>query len=171
MPVNVSNLCKGCSRNYPQGRVGRIFFQTPPPQDTHGVRAPPSLGTHALITPRPTMDQILLDPQDKLPPPHPSDTSTKHPPPTGQKIVCGPHPPEDNFWNSPKCSTEIIQCSVGTLIQEEREGQCASSVFQNLVPHMWAFSFICRPHYVVCSSSPHLSSFQPSYSDFRRHPL
>ena len=41
------------------------------------------------------MDQIHLDPQDKLPPhpPHPSDTlSTKHPPPTGQKSVCAPPP-------------------------------------------------------------------------------
>ena len=36
------------------------------------------------------MDHICLDPQDKLPP-HPSDTSTKHPPPpTGQKSACGP---------------------------------------------------------------------------------
>ena len=45
------------------------------------------------------MDQICLDPQDKLPPPrHPSDTSTKHPPPTGQKSACAP---PDIFWNSP----------------------------------------------------------------------
>ena len=50
-------------------------------------------------TPAPTMDQIRLDPQDKLTP-HPSDTlSTKHPP-TGPKSACG-LPPEDNFWNSP----------------------------------------------------------------------
>ena len=49
------------------------------------------------------MDQIRLDPQDKLPPtPQPSDTlSIKHPPPTGQKSACGPPTPEDNFWNSP----------------------------------------------------------------------
>ena len=40
--------------------------------------------------------------------PHPSDTlSTKHPPPTGQKSVCGPPTPEDNFWNSPKAYTAI----------------------------------------------------------------
>ena len=49
------------------------------------------------------MDQICLDPQDKLPlhPPHPSDTlSTKHPPPTGQKS-------EDNFWNSPNLANDM----------------------------------------------------------------
>ena len=38
------------------------------------------------------MDQIRLDPQDKLPPPHPSDTlSTKHPPPPqDKKSACTP---------------------------------------------------------------------------------
>ena len=47
------------------------------------------------------MDQICLDPQDKLSrTPHPSDTATKHPPPQDKKVPAA-HPPEDNFWNSP----------------------------------------------------------------------
>ena len=58
------------------------------------------------------MDEMCLDPQDKLPPqpPHPSDMlSTKHsPPPTGQRSACGPPPPpEDNFWNSPNTVTKL----------------------------------------------------------------
>ena len=56
------------------------------------------------------MDQIHLDPQDKLPP-HP-------PPPLGHIVnktpsthrtkspVCSP-PPQDNFWNSPKEETGV----------------------------------------------------------------
>ena len=45
------------------------------------------------------MDQIHLDPQDKLPP-HPSthgQQNTLHP--QDKKMLAAP--PEDNFWNSP----------------------------------------------------------------------
>ena len=59
---------------------------------------------------RPTVDQICLDPQDKLlpnPPPHPSDTlSTKDPPPQDKKVsAC---PPKENFWNSPKQTDQVV---------------------------------------------------------------
>ena len=91
---------------------GAAFFSRPlHPQDTHGVRAPPTPRTRKCC---PTMDQICLDPQDKLPPPHPtpSDMSTKHPPPpTGQKSACGP-PPQDNFWNSPNATQSLHELRV-----------------------------------------------------------
>ena len=104
---------------------GYIFFQTPPPPGHTWSQSPLTLRTVLWTRPLtlrtcPTMDQIHLDPQDKLTPPipwtglvrenpHPSDTlSTKHPPPTGQKSACGPPtPPEDNFWNSPKESALV----------------------------------------------------------------
>ena len=68
---------------------GAFFFRPLHPQDTHGVTAPRPSGH-----PRPTMDQIRLDPQDKLPHPHPSDTlSTKHlSPHRTKKSACGPPP-------------------------------------------------------------------------------
>ena len=88
-PTLVYHLAKGHSRNYPGGAH---FFQTPPPPGHTWSQSPPTLKTRVLITPHPTMDQIHLDPQDKL---HPSDTlSTKHPSPPriGQKSACGPPP-------------------------------------------------------------------------------
>ena len=78
-------------------RGGTFSFRPLHPWDTHGVRAPWPSG-HS----RTTMDQVRLDPRDKLTL-HPSDRlSTKHPPPPQDtKSACGPTPPEDNFWNSP----------------------------------------------------------------------
>ena len=69
------------------GGWATFFFRPLHPQNTHGIRAPRPSGH----PPHPTMDQIRLDPQDKWTP-HPSDTSTKHPPLTGQKSACGPPP-------------------------------------------------------------------------------
>ena len=86
------------------GGVGHIFFQTPPPPHTweseppdpqeSSVNQTPPRTCKCFNYPHPTMDQICLDPQDKLTtPPHPLDTSRKHPPPTGQICACGPPPP------------------------------------------------------------------------------
>ena len=88
---------KGCSRNYPGG--GLHFFSDPSTPRTHVESDPPRPPGHVT---RPTMDQIRLDRQDKLPP-HPSDTlSTKHPPPTtGQKSACGPPTPRGWFLEQP----------------------------------------------------------------------
>ena len=95
---------------------GKFFFWPLHPQDTHGVRTPWPTGqfcepdppppghVSALINPCPTVDQMRLEPQDKLTPPtpwtglvrevpHPSDTSTKHPPPPQDKTVPVAHPP------------------------------------------------------------------------------
>ena len=83
--------------------------EPPDPQDSSVNQPPPPPGyVSVLINPRPTMDQIRLDPQDKLTPPpthppgqdwsessrHPSDTlPTKHPPSTGQQKCLRPtHP-------------------------------------------------------------------------------
>ena len=82
--------------------MGHSFFQTPPPQDTHVVRAPrPSGHVSALINPHPTMDQLRLDPPDKLSPVPLRHVNKTPSPPTEQKRACGPPTPEDNFWNSP----------------------------------------------------------------------
>ena len=58
------------------------------------------------------MDQIRLDPQDKLPPTPPRlrhiVNKTPFPPPTGQKSACGPPThPKDNFWNSPSIDSSL----------------------------------------------------------------
>ena len=47
------------------------------------------------------MDQICLDPQDKLPlhPPPLGHIVNKTPPPLDKKVFVAP---QDNFWNSPK---------------------------------------------------------------------
>ena len=58
------------------------------------------------------MDQIRLDPQDKLNPPPPGqDWSERSPtpqtrqqntlPPQDKKVPAVHAPPEDNFWNNP----------------------------------------------------------------------
>ena len=67
--------CKGCSRNHPWGDT--FFFQTPPPPGHTWSQSPLTLRT-----PRPTMDQMRLDPWDKLTPP-PVGHVNKHPPPIG----------------------------------------------------------------------------------------
>ena len=86
---------KGCSRNYPQGGWATCFFRPSAPRDTHGIRTPQPSG-HL----RPTMDQIRLDPQDKLTPPllghGVNKTSSLH---RTKKCL---RSPQDNFWNSPK---------------------------------------------------------------------
>ena len=48
------------------------------------------------------MDQIRLDPQDKLPPTPRTRQQNTLPP--QYKKVPAPPPPQDNFRNSPKCS-------------------------------------------------------------------
>ena len=68
--------------------MGHIFFFAPlHPQDTHGVRARRPSGH-----PRPTMDQICLDPQDKLTPLPPFEhvVNKTPPPPQDKKSACGP---------------------------------------------------------------------------------
>ena len=49
------------------------------------------------------MDQIRLDPQDKLPHPPPplGHVVNKTPSPPDKKVSAAHPPPEDNFWNSP----------------------------------------------------------------------
>ena len=57
---------------------GVFFFQTPPPPGHTRSQSPPTPRTRKCFKlARPTMDQIRLDPQDKLPP---------HPPPLGHII-------------------------------------------------------------------------------------
>ena len=53
------------------------------------------------------MDQIRLDPQDKLPPTPHTRCQQNTLPPTGQKSACGPRP-QDNFWNSPKAIQSVF---------------------------------------------------------------
>ena len=55
------------------------------------------------------MDQIRVDPQDKLPPTPPplGHVVNKTPTPTGQKSACAP-PTDDNFWNSPYMKSGIL---------------------------------------------------------------
>ena len=98
--------------------------EPPDPQDSSVNQTPHPPGhVSALINPRPTVDQIHLDPQDKLTPTPPPQTglvrktpnpwdvlSTKHPPPTGQTSVYGPPTPEHNFWSSP--NVYWIGCAV-----------------------------------------------------------
>ena len=62
---------------------GPLFFRCLHPQDKHGVRAPPTPRTRALINPP------HYDPQDKLSPPL-GHIVNKAPSPTGQKIACAP---------------------------------------------------------------------------------
>ena len=76
--------------------VGHIFFQTPPPPGHIWSQSPPQPWGH----PHPTMDQICLDPQDKLPPPPLRYVVNKTPSPSQDKKV--PAAPQDDFWNSPK---------------------------------------------------------------------
>ena len=123
------SLAKGCSRNYPGG--GTFFFRPLHSQDTHGVRAPrPSGHLSALMNPRPTMDQIRLDPQDKLPPPPTPRTCQQNtlsppppPPPLGDKKVPAAHCPSDSFWNSPKAcygglSRDVTWMAEQTLVHD-----------------------------------------------------
>ena len=81
--VRLMNNNKSCSRNYPHERVGQIFLSDPFTPRTHMKSEPPRPSgqlcepdppghVSALINPCPTMNQICLDPQDKLPP-HPPD--------------------------------------------------------------------------------------------------
>ena len=59
-----------------------------------GVGAPrPSGHVSALINPRPIMDQIRLDPQDKLTPPPLGHVVNKTPSPPRDKKVPAAHPP------------------------------------------------------------------------------
>ena len=73
---------KGCSRNYPGGH---IFFSDPSTPRTHnGGQSPPTPRTRALINlPHYAMDQICLDPQDKLLP---------TPPPLGHTVIVNKTP-------------------------------------------------------------------------------
>ena len=74
------------------GGGATFFFRRLHPQDTHRVRAPRPPGhVCALINPPHYRSNMPWPPGQVTP--HPSDTlSTKHPPPTGQKSVCGPPP-------------------------------------------------------------------------------
>ena len=78
-----------------RGGWAAFFFRPLHPQDTHRVTAPrPSGHASALINHRPTMDQILLDPQDKLPPPtHRTCQQNTLPPPPQDKKVSAVHTP------------------------------------------------------------------------------
>ena len=58
----------------------------------------PSGHVSALINPHPTVDQICLDPQHKLPPSsHTQQNTLPH-----RTKSCLRPPPQDSFWNSPK---------------------------------------------------------------------
>ena len=73
-----------------------FFFQTPPPPGHTWSQSPPTPRTRKCFNqPAPLWIKYTLTPRTSyLPTPYPSDTlSTKHPPPTGQKNVCGPPPP------------------------------------------------------------------------------
>ena len=73
--------------------MGGTFFQTLDPQDTHIIRAlRPSGHVSALFNPRPAINQIRLDPQDKLSPPLLGHVANKTPPPQDKKVPAA-HPP------------------------------------------------------------------------------
>ena len=92
-------------------RGGHGFFSDPSTPRTHGVRAPQPPGHVSALT-RPTMDQICLDPQDKLlpaPPPPRTHCQQNTLPPQDKKVSAAP--PEDNFWNRPNTLTNLTQTS------------------------------------------------------------
>ena len=89
---------QGCSRKYPWG--GHIFLQTPPPPGHTWSQSPPQPPGHVSPT-CPTMDQIHLDPQDKLPPHSPPLGCIVNKTPSTHRTKKCLQPPQDNFWNSP----------------------------------------------------------------------
>ena len=86
------------------------------------------------------MDQICLDPQDKLP---------LHPPPLGHIVnkTPSPHrtkkclrpPPEDNFWNSPKPSG-LGPSAYDVSLQEEGLVRSPTALVQLVCPRFHPYS-------------------------------
>ena len=142
---------KGCSRNYPRGAA--FFFRPLHPQDTHGVSAPRPPGhVSALINP-PHYELNMPWPPGQVTPPHPSDTSTKHPPPTGPKSACAPPPREflehQNFWWG-----VVAQWYRARLTRERSRAR--SPAVLNMLRR-------CAPRQGTCS---HLHSLDPGVSGY-----
>ena len=91
---------------------GPHLFSDPSPPRTHMESEPPNPQRHvsALINPHPTMDQICLDPQDKLTPPTPQTCQQNTLPPQDKEVPAA-HSPEDKFWNSPKTGNATANAS------------------------------------------------------------
>ena len=110
------------------------------------------------------MDQIHLDPQDKLPPhPLPLGHIVNKTPSTHRTKKCLQAPPQDNFWNSPKSPPPlpVQRCSFHGVV-------CLFllDVIQHHppLPSSWSFPF-CSSFY-DCSQQSFWSYDMPSPSCF-----
>ena len=103
---------EACLRAVPEIILGgaAFFFRPLHPQDTHGVRAPQPPGHVSALINLPHYESNMPWPpgQVTLHPPLPLGHVNKTPSPTGHKRACSPPTPQDNFWNSPNYTFQLI---------------------------------------------------------------